>query len=122
MKVITTKYLGATNTLPSRIKASAEGVPARVWTVNGLENELIRTGQQGLHEIAARKFAEQQGWNPTLASGGTAKPDVWVHCFIPEVVPATLKMAEAFFDVFSVSSRFDGLRDSVARSIKALNL
>ena len=124
MKAITTKYLGATNTKPSRIKASAEGVPAHVWTIDSLQDLRLGSGAdiRNLHAVAAAKFAEERGWNPTLASGGTANPDVWVHCFIPEVVPATLKLAETLFDVLSVSSRFDGLRDSVARSIKALNL
>lgn len=125
MKAITTKYLGATNTKPSRIKASAEGVSARTWTVDFLEEELITacqpSGQQAIHELAARKFAAGLDWSTDLVSGGL--PDgSWCHCFLPEVVLATLKLAEALLDTVSCSERFDGLRDGVKKSIKSLKL
>ena len=87
MKAITTKYLGATSTKPSRIKASAEGVKSRTWTVGELQDEQAASKAEwhrdvNLHGYAALKLAKNNAWSTDLASGGTANPDIWVHCFI----------------------------------------
>lgn len=75
MKAIITRYIGATNTKPSRIKASAEGVTPKTWTCDSLET----SG----HQEAARLFAGLQGWPTKLASGGLPNGD-WAHCIIPQ--------------------------------------
>jgi hypothetical protein len=80
MKAILTKYVSATNTKPSRIKAGAEGVASKFFSVSALEDELVRTGQQGIHDLAARKFATINGWHGSLVSGGLPNGD-WCHCF-----------------------------------------
>lgn len=83
MKAISTKYLSATLTKPSRIKASAEGVPAKLYTVESLS---VSGWLADLHKAAARQFAGDRGWSGKLASGGTENPDVWVHCFADSFV------------------------------------
>ena len=86
MKAIVTKYLGWTETKPSRIKVSAEGVPHRIYSNSALEK--IQSEDPGerrnLHQIAAGLFAEEHGWKNKLVSGGTPNPDVWCHCLVPE--------------------------------------
>lgn len=112
MKAITTKYLGPTNTKPARIRASAEGVAPQTWSCEALYNQ-----SRSLYCEAAARFAAHNNWNGSLASGSTAEPRVWVHCFIPEVVVETLKLANSLFDTVSCSERFDGLRDSVKTAL-----
>lgn len=76
MKAISTKYIGATSNKPSRIKVSAEGVPSKFYTCDDLEGTV-----DNIHIVAAKRFAESNGWPTNLASGGLAA-DSWVHCFI----------------------------------------
>lgn len=115
MKAIQTKYLGFTHTKPARIRVSAEGVPSKIYSRSTLPDRV-----EDCHAAAARKFADEQGWS-FLVSGGTANPDVWVHCFIPSVVTDTLKLADILFDTVSCSERFDVLKSSVKQSLKQLN-
>lgn len=75
MKAILTRYLPFTDTKPSRIKASAEGVPSRVWTCNELDHPL-----RSAHTQAAYLFAIEHNWPDNLASGGLPNGD-WAHCF-----------------------------------------
>lgn len=86
MKAIITKYLGWTETKPSRIKVSAEGVPHRVYSNSALEK--IQSDDSGerrnLHQIAAGLFAEERGWKNKLVSGGTPNPNIWCHCLVPK--------------------------------------
>lgn len=83
MKAIKTKYLGCTNARPSYIKASAEGVKGKLYTVSSLEElQLAGNESSNLHQLAARQFCRERNWTGTLASGGTENPDVWVHCFV----------------------------------------
>ena len=75
MKAIKTTYLGATNTKPSRIKASAEGVTSKIYQAYDFS-----------HETAALAFCEFHGWGKNLAHG-QLDADTWVHCFVPERAP-----------------------------------
>lgn len=84
MKAILTKHLAFTNTRPSRIKVSAEGVPARIYSKDSLEDfaitEKLPSDQCGLHSLAARRFAKLNNWPDQLVSGQLPNGD-WVHCF-----------------------------------------
>jgi hypothetical protein len=79
---IQTKYIGATNTKPSRIKASAEGVPSKTFTADYLD-QLADLDHLNRHQRAAHCFALANNWSTSLASGRLPDPDVWVHCFLP---------------------------------------
>lgn len=86
MKAIQTKILPATDHLPTRIKALAEGVKSRVWSVSDLEDYLRNAGKsqriEAVHAEAARRLAKRYGWGKDrLVSGGL--PDgSWAHCFV----------------------------------------
>ncbi len=80
MKAIITKYLPFTNTKPSRIKASAEGVESLTLTLNWLETNGLP--QDSPHITAAKIFAVDHHWPTNLASGGLPSGE-WAHCFIP---------------------------------------
>jgi hypothetical protein len=82
MKAIQTKFLGATDTKPSRIKASAEGVKSEIFHRGELQK--ARIGDDSEHTTAAKLFAAHNNWPTNLASGGLSNPDVWVHCFLPK--------------------------------------
>ena len=72
MQAITTKYLPATNTKPSRIVASAQ---AGRLIVSCDGNYGTMTG----HEHAARAFAEKFGWHGQWVGGSVRNGDsVWV--------------------------------------------
>ena len=63
MQAITTKYLGPTNKLGSRIKAqSASGI----YKTFGYKSEL---SSEANHEEAARSLAKRLGWNYNLIGG-----------------------------------------------------
>lgn len=119
MKAVVTRYLPFTNTKPARIKASAEGVPSIIASVESFR--LAGNGLDDPHITAAKALCRKYDWGETLASGVLPGGD-WCHCFIPDVVPATLQLADTLLDTVSCSERFDGLRDSVKASIKALAL
>lgn len=131
-KAITTKYLSWTETKPARIKASAEGVPAKVWSRDSLEEEHAKTpgtDHLNLQEFAARKFAAVNNWKGALAGGGLSA-DVWVHCFVPPVVPAPVSvndtLAAACRDLLSAyapnadAQAPEGLHSAVKAARKAL--
>lgn len=82
MKAIQTKYLPATNTKPTRIKASAEGVPSKIYTRDELWKPHGGSGNvENVQIEAAQRFAVANNWPTDLASGGL--PDgSWAHCFI----------------------------------------
>ncbi len=73
MKAIITKYLPATNSRGSRIKASAEGVPSLTIPY---PHELSGAA---VHAAAAVALCRRMGWGGTLASGGL--PDESGYCF-----------------------------------------
>jgi len=76
MKAIVTKYLPFTDTKPSRIKASAEGVPSKIYTCEELDH-FIRS----VHIQAAHEFCALNNWSGNLASGGLPSGE-WAHCFV----------------------------------------
>ena len=76
MKAIETKYLPATNTRGSRIKAYAEGVKS--FTIP-YPHELSGTA---CHAAAALALARRMGWKGTLVSGGKADQSGEVFCFL----------------------------------------
>lgn len=77
MKSIKTTYLSWTDKKPSRIKASAEGVPSKTYSSDSLDHPL-----HDKHIVAAQRFAQENDWIDPLASGGTKNPNEWVHCFV----------------------------------------
>jgi hypothetical protein len=87
MKAIVTKYLPFTNHKPSRIKASAEGMPSIIYTCNFLETheipELGITPLVSNHIKAAKDFAYCNNWPTNLASGGLPSGE-WAHCFVTD--------------------------------------
>jgi hypothetical protein len=71
MKAIITKYLPATNTKPSRIKAS----DGRNMSVIGYPHEL---SSQQAHAKAATALCKKMGWNWKMTGGGLENGDcVW---------------------------------------------
>lgn len=123
MKAIQTKYLPFTNTKSSRIIAKAEGVASLTSTCNALDEWRTDNKLEHItnHQAAARLLAEKYDWSTTLVSGGL--PDgTWAHCFVPDVVTETVKLGKVLFDVISCSERFDGVKNGIDASVKALNL
>lgn len=77
MKAIITKYLGPTNTKPSRISVKAEGVPTVRVSYDGTLDPY------GVHHKAASDFAARLGWlrdGLTLVGGST--PDQRGYAFV----------------------------------------
>lgn len=74
MKAIQVKYLPATNTKPSRLKAMAEGVKPLVRTFNG-----DWASNNPFHEIAVA-LCKREEWSGDLCSGGLPNGDR-VFCF-----------------------------------------
>lgn len=71
MKAIVTKYIPATNTKPSRVKAKAEGVPAIVISYGSHDNP---------HREAALTLCRKYGWGEDIIGGGM--PDQTGECFV----------------------------------------
>lgn len=71
-QVITTRYLGPTNTRGSRIKASADGGSVTIGHDSALSSE-------NAHAKAARALCVKLGWTGTLISGVTASGE---HVFV----------------------------------------
>jgi hypothetical protein len=71
MQTITTKYLGPTNTLGSRIKASGGGKSVTVPYDYGL-------GDTALHASAVTELNKKLKWYGTLTGGYTSDGMVWV--------------------------------------------
>lgn len=63
MQAIVTKYLGATMTRPSRIKASCSSGSITVTYPDG--NSLYAP-----HRVAAEQLRDKMGWNGKLIGGG----------------------------------------------------
>ena len=71
-QAIITKYIGPTNTLGARIKAT---------TGNGKISATIpypHEDSRNAHALAALKLARKIGWTGTLIEGGTATGSVFV--------------------------------------------
>lgn len=76
MKAIQTKYMPATNTRGSRIKAIAEGVkPLSIPYPHELSGSAV-------HAAAAVALCRRMGWKGTLVSGGMPDQSGEVFCFM----------------------------------------
>ena len=71
MKAIVTKYIPASATKPSRVKATAEGVPSVTISYSSADNP---------HREAALTLCRKYGWGESLISGGM--PDQTGECFV----------------------------------------
>lgn len=91
MKAIKTTYVSSTNTKPSRIRASAEGVKTIHYSVEQLQGITQTDRADKWHGLAAELFRDENKWTyhnsdpkngvQHLASGQIG-PDTHVHCFI----------------------------------------
>lgn len=91
MKAIKTTYVSATSNKPSRIRASAEGVPSKFYSTHQLIGITQTDRADKWHGLAAELFRDENKWtyhngNPDngvqhLASG-QLDADTHVHCFI----------------------------------------
>jgi len=75
MKAILTRYLPATNTRGTRIKAMAEGV-ASLTVAYDYAGENADN-----HYAAARAMQKRMAWTGELVSGGLPCGD-YAHCFV----------------------------------------
>ena len=74
MKVIVTKFHGATNTRGARISATAEGRGNKVFI-----NYPHELNSDEAHYAAALKLCKLRGWSTELINGGLPNGDnVWV--------------------------------------------
>jgi len=78
MKAIVTKYISPTDTKPSKIRASAEGVKS--ITVS-YDHSLCSAGN---HYVAAKKFQEVLGWNWDEIVSGVLPNGDYAHIGIYE--------------------------------------
>ena len=76
MKAIITKYIPATDSKGSRIKATAEGVKSLSIPY---PHEL--NSEEG-HKLAASLLCERMEWKGELVSGGLPDQSGFAHCFI----------------------------------------
>lgn len=75
MKAIVTKYLSATNSRGSRIKASAEGVKS---ITIGYPHDL---SGEDCHKAAAVELCKKYGWSVNLVGGGLPNCEGYAFCF-----------------------------------------
>jgi len=76
MKAIQTRYMPATNTRGSRIRAFAEGVkPLSIPYPHELSGSAV-------HAAAAVALCKRMGWSGTLVSGGLPDQSGEVFCFM----------------------------------------
>jgi len=73
-KAIITKYIGATNYKPSRIRVKAEGLP----TMTVCWDDELYIGDN--HDRAAKLFAEKYKWHGRWIGGGM--PDQTGNCYV----------------------------------------
>jgi hypothetical protein len=74
MVAIETKYLGATNYKPSRIRATDGNKSVTVSYDHGLDT-------YDNHKAAARLLIKRRGWTPKRLVGGSTKRG---YCFVME--------------------------------------
>ena len=87
MKAITTRYLGATNTKGSRIKATTDDGKDGRSLVMPYDHEFEQSEN---HKRCAEALAKQLNWNVTLISGELK--DRYVHTIIDNVSPIKPKV------------------------------
>jgi hypothetical protein len=76
MKAIITKFMPATDTRGSRIKAQAEGVKSL-----SIPYPHEMNSEEG-HRHAASLLCERMNWQWEFASGGLPDQTGYAHCFI----------------------------------------
>ena len=76
MKAIETKYIPATNTRGSRIRAYAEGVKSLSISYP------YELSGSAVHAAAALALARRMSWTGTLVAGGKADQKGEVFCFL----------------------------------------
>lgn len=82
MKAIITKYIGATNTMPSRVKAMASGVKPLVISWDQAENHSGNTGDtEDVHRFVAQMLCKRQDWDIELVGGGLPDSTGYAFCF-----------------------------------------
>lgn len=77
-KVIITKYLCCTNTLPARMSAKAPDNKARIFPIDDDRSD------EGIHETVCRLYKEWLNWEGTLIPGWLGNRKGVVHVFIPD--------------------------------------
>lgn len=84
MQAIVTKFLGATDPKPSRIKAtSASGLTVTISYPHELSSD-------DAHRLAAQKLCDKHGWTNALLGGGLSNSEeVWV------MIPRGFKLVES---------------------------
>lgn len=98
MKAIVTKYIPATNTKPSRVKAKAEGVPAITISHGSYGNP---------HREAALTLCRKYGWGEDIIGGGMPGQTGEVFVFADPLTRAMRKV-EAAREAFQAGRR-DGV-------------
>lgn len=73
MKAIQVRYLGPTDTKPSRLKVMAYGLKPEIYNVwrDAMESDAF---------IVARKYCKSHGWSTALVGGQLPNGD-YVFCF-----------------------------------------
>ena len=110
MKAIVTKYIPATNTKPSRVKAKAEGVPAIV----------ISYGKHLYpHKEAALTLCRKYGWGEDIIGGGM--PDQTGECFVfLDRIAKALRAVEATREAFQAGKRDGATMGAVSAAMDAV--
>lgn len=110
MKAILCKIIPATDTKPTRIKASAEGVPSIIRSKNSLETD---TGdRESPFREAARLLCEKYGWPQDLALGILPNGDR-VFVFVEQEVVALRDTRAA---IYLLLQHFRGPQSIAAQS------
>lgn len=95
MKAIVTKYIPATDTRPSRVKAKAEGVPPITISYNSYDNP---------HREAALALCRKYGWGEDLLSGGM--PDQTGEVFVfADPLTRAMRKVESVREAFQSGKR-----------------
>lgn len=111
MKTIVTKYIPATNTKPSRVKAKAEGVPAITINYNSHDNP---------HREAALTLCRKYGWGEDIIGGGMPDQTGEVFVFADPLVRAMRKL-EATREAFQAGKRDGATMGAVSAAMDAVS-
>lgn len=113
MKAIVTKYIPASNTKPSRIKAKAEGVPSVTITYS-------HDGDSS-HREAALALCREHGWGETLISGGMPDQSGEVFVFADSLRRVIEGLVHAAENYLIVTGGVNGVEDQRRSLIAAEN-
>ncbi len=80
MQAIETRFIGQTNTKPSRIKATACGVASLTMSKYAAEEKSPDRGnhEADTHRVVAEALRDKLGWKGNLICGGTKRGYVFV--------------------------------------------